>query len=199
MTAFLPGFALSLSLILAIGAQNAFVLRQGLRGMHVGAVVLTCVVSEAVLIGAGVQGCGALTKAFPQIDLVARWGGALFLLAYGVRSLRRALTASESLLANGTAEQSRRSAILTCLALTWLNPHVYLDTLVLIGAVASQYGPDRWWFGAGALSASALFFAVLGYGAAPLQPAFAWPAAWRILDVAVALLMWLIAAALIIA
>lgn len=199
MTAFLPGFALSLSLILAIGAQNAFVLRQGLRGLHVGPVVLACFLSEAILIAAGVAGFGALTRAVPALDTIARWGGALFLFVYGTLSLHRARTATESLEASGPAEQSRRAAVFTCLAITWLNPHVYLDTVVLIGAVASQYGPGRWWFGAGALAASALFFAALGYGAALLQPVFARPVAWRILDTLVALLMWVIAAALILA
>ncbi|NND19084.1 MAG: amino acid transporter [Silicimonas sp.] len=197
MTAFIPGFALSLSLILAIGAQNAFVLRQGIRGLHVGAVVLTCILSEAVLIGAGVAGFGALTHAYPAIGDIARWGGAAFLLAYGALSLRRALIETESLDTTGTAHQSRTSAVLTCLAITWLNPHVYLDTVVLIGAVATQYGPDRWWFGAGALTASALFFILLGYGAAFLQPVFARATAWRVLDIGVALLMWAIAALLI--
>lgn len=199
MTAFVPGFALSLSLILAIGAQNAFVLRQGLRGLHVGWVVATCILSEAVLIGGGVAGFGALTSAVPAIGDIARWGGAAFLLAYGALSLRRALTQTETLDASGAAHQSRGSAILTCLAITWLNPHVYLDTVVLIGAVAAQYGPGRWWFGTGALAASALFFALLGYGAALLQPVFARPAAWRVLDTGVGLLMWTIAAALIMA
>ena len=199
MTAFLPGFALSLSLILAIGAQNAFVLRQGLRGLHVTAVVMTCIASEAALIFAGVAGFGALIDAVPALDAIARWAGALFLLAYGALGLRRALSVSESLNASGQAEQSRSSAVLTCLAITWLNPHVYLDTVILIGAVASNYGADRWWFATGALSASAIFFAALGYGAERLQPVFARPAAWRILDISVALLMWVIAAALIIA
>jgi L-lysine exporter family protein LysE/ArgO len=197
MTAFLPGFALSLSLILAIGAQNAFVLRQGIRQGHVGAVVLTCIASEAILIFAGVAGFGALTRAMPALDGIARWAGALFLLAYGALSLRRALTQTETLVASGMAEQSRSAAVLTCLAITWLNPHVYLDTVVLIGAVASQYDADRWWFGAGALSASALFFALLGYGAATLLPLFARPVSWRILDIGVALLMWAIALMLI--
>jgi L-lysine exporter family protein LysE/ArgO len=199
MTAFLPGFALSLSLILAIGAQNAFVLRQGLRGLHVGTVVMTCIASEAVLIFAGVAGFGALIHAVPALDTIARWAGALFLVVYGALSLRRAVTLNESLIVSGRPEQSRGAAILTCLAITWLNPHVYLDTVVLIGAVAANYGADRWWFATGALSASALFFAALGYGAERLQPIFARPAAWRILDISVALLMWVIAAALMIA
>ena len=196
MTAFIPGFALSLSLILAIGAQNAFVLRQGLRGLHVGSVVLTCIISEAILIFAGVAGFGALTRAIPFVENIALWGGALFLVAYGALGLYRALATEESMSGSGAAQQSRRSALLTCLALTWLNPHVYLDTVVLVGAVASQYGHDRWWFAAGALTASALFFVLLGFGAVFLQPVFSSPKAWRLLDIAVAGLMWVIAASL---
>ena len=196
MTAFLPGFALSLSLILAIGAQNAFVLRQGIRGTNVGYVVAACILSEAILIAIGISGFGAMTEAVPAVDAIARWGGALFLVLYGALSLKRALTITESLAANGEAEQSAWTAVITCLAITWLNPHVYLDTVVLIGAVASQYGDERWWFGAGALTASAVFFVVLGYGARLVQPVFEKPMAWRILDSLVALLMWAFALAL---
>ena len=197
MSAFISGFALSLSLILAIGAQNAFVLRQGLRGRHVGSVVTVCILSEIILIFTGVAGFGALVHAIPSLDAIARWGGAAFLIVYGILTLRRALTVDQTLQGTGDAQQSRRAAILTCLAITWLNPHVYLDTVVLIGAVASQYNGDRWWFGIGATAASALFFALLGYGAKPLQPIFAKPAAWRLLDTFVALLMWAIAITLI--
>jgi L-lysine exporter family protein LysE/ArgO len=197
MTAFLPGFALSLSLILAIGAQNAFVLRQGIRGVNVGPVVAACILSEAILIAVGVSGFGVMTEAVPALNTIARWGGALFLILYGALSLKRALTIAESLVANGDAEQSTWTAVITCLAMTWLNPHVYLDTIVLIGAVASQYGEQRWWFGAGALTASAVFFVVLGYGARLVQPVFEKPLAWRILDCLVALLMLALALALI--
>ena len=199
MTAFLPGFALSFSLILAIGAQNAFVLRQGIRGEHLSAVVATCILSEFILISAGVVGFGALTEAVPSLSDIARWGGALFLVVYGALSLRRALKASEGLHASANSGRSRRAAILTCLAITWFNPHVYLDTVVLIGAVATQYQDDRLWFGVGAVSASTVFFLALGYGAVLLQPVFARPAAWRVLDAGVALIMWAIAAALIMA
>lgn len=196
MTAFFPGFALSLSLILAIGAQNAFVLRQGIRGANVGPVVATCILSEAILIAVGVSGFGVMIEAVPALDTIARWGGALFLVLYGALSLKRAVTIAETLVANGEAEQSAWTAVATCLAMTWLNPHVYLDTVVLIGAVASQYGDERWWFGAGALTASAVFFIVLGYGARLVQPVFEKPMAWRILDILVALLMWALALAL---
>ncbi len=197
MTIFITGFAIILSLIVAIGAQNAFVLRQGIRNRHIGAVVLTCVLSEAILISTGVAGFGALSRQFPAIEPISRWGGALFLLLYGTLSLRRAFLSSVSLEARGKAEQSVAAAVLTCLALTWLNPHVYLDTVVLLGTIAGNYGTDRWIFGAGALSASTVFFIVLGYGAGALQPWFAEPRAWRMLDAGVGFLMWFIAATLV--
>lgn len=200
MTAALAGFALSLSLILAIGAQNAFVLKQGIKGRHVGTVVLVCILSEAVLIFAGVAGFGALVTEMPGVERVARWGGAAFLLAYGLRSLWKAFAARETLEAEAAPEVAGREAVvLTTLAMTWLNPHVYLDTVVLIGAVASSWGGDGWTFGIGALTASAMFFAALGYGARVLQPIFARPVAWIILDAGVGLLMIALAVGLIVA
>ena len=189
IAAFPAGFALSLSLILAIGAQNAFVLRQGLRREHVGAVVAVCCVSEAVLIAAGVAGFGALAAAAPWALEAMRWGGAAFLAFYGLRSLRAATSAGEALLAGRGAGQARAAAVGAALAITWGNPHVYLDTVGLIGAVAAQYGAARWAFGAGALMASCLFFLALGYGARPLAPVFARPAAWRVLDAVVGVTM----------
>ncbi|PWK60998.1 LysE/ArgO family amino acid transporter [Roseicyclus mahoneyensis] len=180
--ALIAGFALSLSLILAIGAQNAFVLRQGLRRAHVGAVVAVCCLSEAVLIFTGVAGFGAIAARAPWAIEAMRWGGAAFLVVYGLRSLRAALTTTGALEAVGPARQGLRTAIATTLLLTWANPHVYLDTVGLIGAVAATYGEGRWAFGAGALSASVLFFVALGYGARGLAPVFARPAAWRALD-----------------
>ena len=197
MTAFLSGFALSISLILAIGAQNAFVLRQGIRRAHVGLVVAACLVSEAILIFSGVAGFGALMERFPALEPITRWGGAAFLLGYGLLSLKRAIWSTHALIAADAQEQTAKSALLTCLALTWLNPHVYLDTLVLLGAVAAQYGPQRWLFGWGALAASTVFFVLLGYGASALRPFFAQPSAWRILDACVGVLMIVIAGAII--
>ncbi len=181
-TALLAGFALSASLILAIGAQNAFVLRQGLRRAHVAAVVVVCCASEAVLIFSGVAGFGVIAARAPWALDVMRWGGAAFLVVYGLRSLRAAFTATEALEAEGAPEQSLRAAVLTALVLTWANPHVYLDTVGLIGAVAATYGAGRWAFGAGALAASCLFFALLGFGARALAPLFARPRAWAWLD-----------------
>ena len=197
--AWIAGFALSFSLILAIGAQNAFVLRQGLRRAHVGAVVAICCLSEAVLIVSGVAGFGALSEIAPWVLDAMRWGGAAFLVIYGLRSLRTAWNSTEALDPAGTAVGSLKAAIGTTLLLTWANPHVYLDTVGLIGAVAAAYGTERWLFGGGALSASILFFVVLGYGARGLAPIFAQPKAWRILDGVVGLTMLALAAKLVLA
>lgn len=195
MQSALPGFALGLGLILAIGAQNAFVLRQGLRRDHVLAVVLVCALSDAVLITAGVAGFGALAELVPGLETLMRYGGAAFLAVYGARAFLAAWRGGEALQA-GTGAGSLRRAVLTCLALTWLNPHVYLDTVVLLGAVAAQY-PDRLAFGAGAVTASFVFFFALGYGARVLAPLFRSPASWRILDAGVGVVMWAIAASLL--
>jgi L-lysine exporter family protein LysE/ArgO len=194
---FLAGFALSLSLILAIGAQNAFVLRQGLRRQHVLPVVLTCAISDAILITAGVTGFSWIAESAPWIQPLFRWGGAAFLIVYGALSFRNALRGGEVLEAAGNGEWSLRATILTCLALTWLNPHVYLDTLVLIGSVSTEYPGEHFAFGLGAVLASFVFFFTLGYGARLLAPVFAKPTAWRLLDVAVGTLMWVIAITLI--
>ncbi len=197
-TAFLAGFALSLSLILAIGAQNAFVLRQGLRRAHVGPVVAICCVSEGVLIFAGVAGFGALADTAPWALQAMRWGGEAFLVFYGLKSLHATWTAQDALLDDGAAAGSLRAAVSTTLILTWANPHVYLDTVGLIGAVAAQYGPARWHFGIGALAASCAFFLLLGYGARALSSFFARPAAWRILDALVGVTMLALAIKLVI-
>ncbi|WP_425041222.1 LysE/ArgO family amino acid transporter [Primorskyibacter sp. S187A] len=181
MESALAGFALSLSLILAIGAQNAFVLRQGLRREHVGVIVVFCSLSEVLLISAGVAGFGALTRAVPWFEPAMRYGGGAFLLWYGINSLRAALRGGQSLEEASQGASSARAAILTLLGITWLNPHVYLDTVVLIGAVSSNYDAP-WLFGAGAMAASILFFLILGYGARLLAPFFARPRAWQILD-----------------
>ncbi|SMY08548.1 LysE/ArgO family amino acid transporter [Flavimaricola marinus] len=197
MTAALTGFSLGLSLILAIGAQNAFVLRQGIQRAHVLAVVLTCALSDAVLIVVGVSGFGALSEAAPWIADVMRWAGAAFLIVYGAMSFRSAWAGTGALKAEGASTGSWKAAVLTCLALTWLNPHVYLDTVVLLGSVAAQYPGERVPFGIGAVCASFTFFFALGYGARLLAPLFARPAAWRVLDVVIGCIMWAIAAGLI--
>jgi L-lysine exporter family protein LysE/ArgO len=196
MSALATGFVLGLSLILAIGAQNAFVLRQGLRGEHVFAVCLTCAVSDAILISVGVAGMGFLSTQAPWLAELLRWGGVAFLLVYGALSAHSAWRGGARLTATETAERGLGVTVATCLALTWLNPHVYLDTVVLLGSVAAQWPGERLVFGAGAVAASFAFFFALGYGARPLRPVFAAPSAWRLLDLVVAGVMWAIAAGL---
>ncbi|SMC74076.1 LysE/ArgO family amino acid transporter [Primorskyibacter flagellatus] len=194
MKSAVAGFSLGLSLILAIGAQNAFVLRQGLRRQHVFAIALTCALSDAVLIVAGVAGFGALIETMPSLGAAMRWGGAVFLFFYGARAFWAAWRGGEVLEA-GQGAGSLRAALLTCLALTWLNPHVYLDTVVLLGSVSAQYA--AWPFGIGAVTASFAFFFALGYGARLLAPVFARPMAWRVLDALIGVIMWAIAATLV--
>lgn len=197
MWVFQAGFVLGFSLILAIGAQNAFVLRQGLRREHVLAVCLTCALSDAVLIAAGVAGFGALAQAVPWLESAMRYGGAAFLIWYGASNLLAAWRGGEALEVGNGPAISLRKALLTCLALTWLNPHVYLDTVVLLGSVSAQYA-DKFAFATGAMTASFVFFFSLGYGARLLRPFFARPASWRVLDLIVGLTMLVIAASLLI-
>jgi L-lysine exporter family protein LysE/ArgO len=271
LAAVLAGLGLGLALIVAIGAQNAFVLRQGLLGEHVGAVVALCIGSDLALIGAGVAGAGAALTAVPSLITVVRIVGAAFLLLYGALAARRALrpraaslhpaspqppssrsssvpdasarstssTASHAAslpaaspqptsppaahaaslpaasphatslaapqgksvpaaVAGGRLRRELVPVVLTCLALTWLNPHVYLDTVVLLGSVAADHGGQRWWFAAGAGAASTLWFCGLGAGAAVLRPLFARPAAWRGLDAAIAVVMTGLAVGLVV-
>ena len=193
--AFPAGFALGLSLILAIGAQNAFVLKQGLRRAHVFAVCLICALSDAILIVVGVTGFGWLSASVVWLADVMRWGGALFLLGYGALSFRAAYNGGQVLEADGQSGALAK-ALGTCLALTWLNPHVYLDTVALLGSVSAQY-QDRFGFGLGAITASFTFFFSLGYGARFLAPLFAQPQAWRVLDVVIGCVMWAIAFSLL--
>ena len=197
MIAFVSGFALSLSLILAIGAQNAFVLRQGLRGEHVFAVCAVCAVSDALLIVAGVAGFGVLVTAAPWLAPTMRFGGAAFLALYGVRSLWSAWRHRGALDPAGGAAKPLGATLLICLAFTWLNPHVYLDTVVLLGSISTQYAGQRLPFAAGAMLASLVFFFSLGYGARLLRPIFARPAAWQILDVVIGVTMLALAVKLV--
>ncbi|EAQ02739.1 L-lysine exporter, putative [Pseudooceanicola batsensis HTCC2597] len=196
-TAFLAAFGLGLSLIVAIGAQNAFVLRQGLRREHVLAVVLTCAISDALLIVAGVAGFATLTERLPWIGPLMRYGGAAFLFVYGTLALRSAWRGGEALdqAGNGGAGLGRTLAV--CLALTWGNPHVYLDTLALMGAISAQYD-SRIGFAAGGVTASAVFFTTLGFGARFLAPVFRRPVAWRWLDLGIGLIMYAIAVSLLV-
>ncbi|WP_374108190.1 LysE/ArgO family amino acid transporter [Nocardioides sp. P86] len=190
------GLLTGLSLIVAIGAQNAFVLRQGLLRRHVGAVVAVCAVSDLVLILAGVAGIGTLVERAPLALEVVRWLGVAFLTAYGLRSLLAARSSS-ALRTTGAASAALGSTVATAAALTWLNPHVYLDTVLLLGSIASAHGPEgRWWFAAGACAASVLWFAGLGYGARLASGLFARPRAWQVLDVVIGVVMLLIAVSL---
>ncbi|MEU8236887.1 LysE/ArgO family amino acid transporter [Actinoplanes missouriensis] len=187
LTSALAGFAASAVLIIAIGAQNAFVLRQGLRREHVLPVVLTCAFSDLALICAGIAGLGAVINAQPGLVTAIRWVGAAFLLGYAALAARRALR-PQRLETTGQAPATLRATLLTCLALTYLNPHVYLDTVLLLGSVAQQH-PHRWLFGIGAATASLLWFVALGAGAHRLAPLLARPSAWRVLDGLIATVM----------
>jgi L-lysine exporter family protein LysE/ArgO len=198
LLAALAGLGLGLSLIVAIGAQNAFVLRQGLRREHIVAVIAICAISDAVLIALGVAGAGWVFDRVPWLVEVVRWAGFAFLLVYGLLAARRALRPRALAAASGEAPRMSLLAVIgTCLALTWLNPHVYLDTLVLLGSVASTHGDLRWAFGLGAAVASVLWFTALGLGARMLAPVFARPLAWRVLDGIIAVVMVALAISLV--
>ena len=193
------GFALGASLIVAIGAQNAFVLRQGLQRDHVASVVLTCIACDAVLIVLGAVGFGALVARLPAVTAIAAWGGAAFLLFFGIRSLLSAIRPG-ALVASGAEGgfPTTIAAVAATLAISLLNPHVYLDTVVLLGSVAAQYPPTvRVWFAAGAIGASVLWFCALGFGARLFAPLFRSPVAWRVLDLAIAAIMFSIAVSLV--
>jgi L-lysine exporter family protein LysE/ArgO len=196
--AFARGVGLSASLITAIGAQNAYVLRQGLRRTHVLAVVLVCAVSDALLISVGVSGAGAVLASAPLVMTLVRWVGAAYLVGFAVTALRRALGRGEQGLAAGaTVPQPLAATVATTLALTYLNPHVYLDTVVMLGAVgAREPAPTRSWFVAGAIGVSFAWFFSLGYGARLLAPLLARPLAWRLLDGAIACVVLAIAISL---
>ena len=218
------GLGLGLSLIVAIGAQNLFVLRQGVRREHVLAVALVCALSDAALIVVGISGLGLALESFPWLIDVVRWAGFAFLLVYGLLAARRALRPTGGTLAvdagpvppsrsgepaggagpspaaarTGTVVAARLAPVLlTCLALTWLNPHVYLDTVFLLGSVASTHGEHRWWFAAGASLASIVWFFGLAFGARYLGRWLATPRAWRILDGVIAVVMITIAVSLV--
>ena len=186
---FLAGFLSGLALIVAIGAQNSFVLRQALRREHRLPIAVICAGTDALLIGAGVAGLGVLIQNNATLLNVARYGGALFLFVYGALAARRAW-AGEQLSIDEQEAMPLLTAIAACLGFTFLNPHVYLDTVVLLGALANQQGEDgRWLFGGGAALASLLWFGVLAYGASYLAPLFRKQGAWRVLDSLIALVM----------
>lgn len=195
LAAALAGLALGFSLIIAIGAQNTFVLRQGIRREHVLAVVAICALSDVTLILVSIAGTGAALAAAPWLLTVVRIGGALFLLGYGLLAARRAirpapvgLDAGDETAAPRTSRRSLLAAVATAVGVTWLNPHVYLD-IAIVGTIANGYGDARWLFGAGIAAASVIWFTTLGFGARMLAPVFARPRAWRILDAAIAVVM----------
>lgn len=192
----IAGFILGFSLILAIGAQNAFVLRQGLRREHVFAVCLTASLSDAILIGIGITSFDVVSRLLPWAAPAFLYAGVAFLLWYGWQNFKAGLRGGETLQASQIKTNSLKKTLLTCLALSWLNPHVYLDTVILIGSISTKYD-DQFAFAAGAITSSFVFFFMLGYGARLLGPLFAKPVAWRVLDMVVALTMWLIAATLL--
>ena len=191
-TDYFSGFLLGLSLIFAIGSQNAFVLKQGLKREHIFLICLFCAVSDALLISAGVAGFGAVTTQYPQAVDMAKMAGVVFLFIYGLLSLYASINVSHALSADGQVVTSLSKALLLCFGFTWLNPHVYLDTLVLVGMVSTG-ASSKLLFASGAVSASFLFFFALGYGARLLTPLFAKPKAWNILDALVGILMWYLA------
>ena len=203
-SAAIAGFMLGAGLIIAIGAQNAFVLRQGIRHDHVLAVVAVCIACDWALIMLGALGFGSVIGRFPAVTAIAAWAGAAFLLVYGGLAFKSALrpgalsTEGDSAGSGPRAGSTTRTVVGATLAVSLLNPHVYLDTVVLIGSVAAQYAPQsRAFFALGAGAASAAWFATLGYGARLLAPLFARPAAWRVLDVIVGMVMWWIALSLV--
>ncbi|WP_312395812.1 LysE/ArgO family amino acid transporter [Kocuria sp.] len=181
-----------LALIVAIGAQNAFVLRQGIRRQHVWTVVLLCIASDVFLISVGTAGIGFLIERVPWLLEIFRWGGVIYLVGFAIQSFRSAMK-PQGLQAAGEGGGSRTSVVLTTLALTWLNPHVYLDTVIMLGNLANQQGDQRWVFAIGAMLGSAIWFIALGTGAKALSRVLNTPLTWRIVDVFVGVVMLAIA------
>jgi L-lysine exporter family protein LysE/ArgO len=189
------GFFTGLSLIIAIGAQNAYVLRLGLMRHHVFAAVLFCAISDALLIIAGVAGLGAVIQQLPLLLEIFRYAGAAYLIWFGISAVRRAMKPS-SLEAQGEALPLLKT-LATMAALTWLNPHVYLDTVILLGSIGNQFEPGQWWFALGAATASFVWFFSLGYGAKLLSRFMASERFWQVLDIVIALVMFSIALTLL--
>lgn len=193
---YLQGFAIGLSLIVAIGAQNAFVLKQGLKKQAVFWVCFVCALSDSILVVLGITGFATVIQLYPELVGFAKWAGAVFLLWYGLQHAIQAFKSNQSLHAGSQNEIQLSKIIIVCLALTWLNPHVYLDTVVLIGSISTQFEQTKLYFALGVITASWFFFFSLGYGARVLIPVFANPKAWKVLDVVIALIMWSIAISL---
>ena len=194
-SALLAGLGLGLSLIVAIGAQNAYVLQVGVRGRGLAPVVAVCIASDVALIVAGVAGLGAAVSGRPALLEVVKWAGVLVLVGYGVRSLWSARR-SEGLVAGGDGASSVAAVVAGALALTWLNPHVYLDPVLLLGSAATRYAGDRGWFALGAVIASIAWFCLLGFGARRLSGVLGRPGVWRAINAAIGLLLLVLAARL---
>jgi L-lysine exporter family protein LysE/ArgO len=188
----LPGLLTGLSLIIAIGAQNAFVIRQGLTKKHVLLVVAICAISDALLILLGVAGLGALISGLPWLLEIIRWFGVAYLTWFGIRSIRSAFK-TQTLDASGVQSSSAKSVVLSVLGFTFLNPHVYLDTVILLGSISNQFGQDKWWFALGAVVASFLWFSSIGFGAKAASRFMAKPVFWKVLDLVIAAVMFGIA------
>lgn len=189
LNAFISGFSLGLSFILAIGAQNAFVLKQGIKKEHIFAVVLICSLSDAILISLGVGGFGYISKEFPYINLIAKYGGFAFLFIYSMKSFYSSLMLSHKIQDAKSSHSNLAKTMLITLAFTWLNPHVYLDTVMIIGSFSLKFGDLAWCFGFGAMSASFVFFFSLGYMARVLIPLFKKPLSWKILEFIIGVIM----------
>ena len=198
LTAALAGLGFGLSLIVAIGAQNAYVLRQGLRKEHVFVIVAICALSDALLIAVGVAGLGAIIQQLEWLLLLIEVIGGVFLCTYGVMAAKRAWKPEVLNTDTGGKAVSLKVAAGTALALTYLNPHVYLDTVLLLGSVAGTYEANRWWFAAGAMLGSVIWFSTLGFGARLLDPVFKKPTAWRVLDAIIAVVMFTLGASLLV-
>ncbi len=192
MIALIPGFFTGLSLIVAIGAQNAFVIRQGLLRSHVLLVVIVCSVSDALLIVLGTGGLGKIVQSNPNLLTFIRWFGVVYLAWFGIKSFRSAFKENQ-LLATGQAEISWKRILTTVLALTYLNPHVYLDTVIFVGSIANQFDGDKWFFALGASLASVVWFSTIGFGARAASHLMSKPIFWRILDILIALIMFSLA------
>jgi L-lysine exporter family protein LysE/ArgO len=190
--AFLPGLLTGLSLIIAIGAQNAFVIRQGLTKKHVLLVVAICSISDALLIALGVAGVGVLISGLPWLLETIRWFGVAYLTWFGIRSIRSAFK-TQVLDASGVQSATAKTVVLSVLGFTFLNPHVYLDTVILLGSIGNQFGQDKWWFALGGAVASILWFSSIGFGAKAASRFMAKPVFWKVLDLVIAAVMFGIA------
>lgn len=192
MIALIPGFLTGLSLIVAIGAQNAYVIRQGLLRSHVPLVVAVCSISDALLIYLGTGGLGRIVQSNPDLLALIRWFGVCYLTWFGIKSLRSAFKENQ-LLAKGQAESSWKTILASVLALTYLNPHVYLDTVIFVGSIANQFHSDKWFFAFGASMASVVWFSAIGFGARAASHLMSKPTFWKILDLSISIVMFSIA------